>query len=84
MLTGLSHLWSVNMCFTDQNIVDEKNRVIFFLAIMFTPNSSFCVISVDDSRKLVTVWAKYLCAPEISHRVLSENGIANRPWGYRL
>ena len=46
-------------------------------------NGSFFVFSADDSKKLVTVLAKDLGAPERS-RVLSENSMVNRLWNYRL
>ena len=38
----------------------------------------FFVFSADDSKKSVTVWAKYLSALEKSYCVLSENDIVNR------
>ena len=34
------------------------------------------MFSTDDSKKLVTVWAKYLNAPERFYLVLSENSVA--------
>ena len=34
------------------------------------------MFSADDSKKLVTVWAKYLNAPERFYLVLSENSMA--------
>ena len=61
---------------------DEKNEVIC-LVIMFTPRvmviqmsqmTHFFAFSTDDSKKLVTLWAKYFNAPERSYQVLSENG----------
>ena len=36
--------------------------------------------SANDSKKLVTVWAKYISASERSYLVLSENGMANVLW----
>ena len=42
---------------------------------------------VTDSKKLVTVWVKYLeylTALERSYWVFSENGMVNRLWSYRL
>ena len=50
--------------------VEEKN-VIICLVIMFIPRVMvfkmsvilFCVFSADNSKKLVTVWARYLGVP---------------------
>ena len=39
----------------------------------------FC-ISADDSKILVTVWAKYTSASERSYWVISENGMVNLIW----
>ena len=39
--------------------------------------------SADES-KIVTVWEKYLSAPERFYWVLSEKGMVNRLWSYRL
>ena len=36
-------------------------------------NGTFFAFSANDSKKLVTVWTRYLIAPERSYRVLSEN-----------
>ena len=47
-------------------------------------NVSFFVNFVDDSKTLVTVQAKHLSAPEKYFRVLSENGMVNWSWSYRL
>ena len=33
----------------------------------YVKNSSFFLFSANDSKKLVTVWAKYLSAPARSH-----------------
>ena len=69
----------------------EKNGVIC-LVIMFTSrvlviknvkNGPFFMFSADDSKKSVTLWAKYLSVPERSYCVLSENDMVNRLWGYR-
>ena len=38
-------------------------------------NQKFFVFSLDDSKTLGTVWAKYLNASERSYCVLSENGM---------
>ena len=38
-------------------------------------NCSFFVFSVDDSKYLATVWAKYLSTSERSHLILLENGV---------
>ena len=65
-----------------------KNEVIC-LVIRFTSRvmvfkmseiANFFVFSADNSKKLVTIWAIYLSAPERSHQVLSENGMVNRLW----
>ena len=40
----------------------------------------FFVFSADTSKKLVTVWAKYLNAPERSYWVLSKHGMVDRLW----
>ena len=37
-------------------------------------NGPFFAFSANDSKKLVTVWTKYLTALERSYRILSENG----------
>ena len=47
-------------------------------------NGSFFIFSADDSKILVLVWASHLNAPERSYSVLSENGVVNRLWSYRL
>ena len=46
------------------------------------PGSVF-VFSANDSKKLVTVWAKYLSVPKRSYRVILENGMVNRLWSFR-
>ena len=81
--------WNIPMERTGKG--NEKNGAIF-LVIMFTPrvmfikmpkNGSFFLFSANESKKLVTVWAKYLSAPERSYWFLSENGMVNRLWSYR-
>ena len=47
---------------------------------VYVKNDSF--FSAGDSKKLVTVRAKYLSAPERSYCVLSENGVFNILWSY--
>ena len=47
------------------------------------PNWLIFVFSAHDSKKLVTVCAKYLNASERSYRVLSENAMVKRLWIYR-
>ena len=41
------------------------------------------VYSADESKMLVTVWAKYLSISKRSYLVFSENGMVNRLWSYR-
>ena len=38
------------------------------------------VFSANDSKKLATVWAKYITSSESSYWVLSENGVVNVLW----
>ena len=46
--------------------------------------AQFFVFSADDRKKSVIVCTDYLSALGRSYRVLSENGIFNRLWSYRL
>ena len=48
------------------------------------PDCTFFVCSADGSKKLVTVYAKHLSVPQRSFLVLSENGMVNKLWSYRL
>ena len=71
---------------------DEKNGatcpVIIFpprvMVIKMLKIAHFFVFFAYDSKKLVTVWAKCLSAPERSYWVISENGMVNRLWSYHL
>ena len=64
-----------------------KNGVICFfinsaprvMVIKMLVMAHFC-ISADDSKILVTVWAKYISASERSYWVISENGMVNLIW----
>ena len=53
------------------------------LSKLLSLKSHFFVFCADASKKLVTVWAKYLTAPDRSHLVLSKNGMIYRLWSYR-
>ena len=58
--------------------VHEKNSVtclvMFTLRVMIIKMSKIVfVFSADDSKKLVTVWVKYIDASEISYLGLLEN-----------
>ena len=71
--------------------VDEKNGSFLQLSYLLSELWSLkCqkwlifVFSADDSKKLVTVRVTFLSAPEKPYRVLSENCMVTRPWGYRL
>ena len=69
--------------------VDEKNGVIC-LVVMFASRvmaikmskMAHLLFSADDSKKLVTVWARYLSVTKTAYRVLSENRMPNRLWSY--
>ena len=65
--------------------VDEKNGliclVIKYMVSKMSKNGSFFVFSAHGSKRIVTVWKKYLKATEGSYWVLSEN-IVNRLWSY--
>ena len=52
------------------------------VAVIKMSHGSFFVFSSDDSKKLVTVWKKYLSTPERCYWGLSENDIINRLWNY--
>ena len=63
------------------------------LVIMFTPRvtvikmskmARFFVFSANNTKIFVTVWTKYLNAPERFYWVISANGMGNRLWGYIL
>ena len=65
---------------------DEKNGLIC-LVIIFTTKvmvisiseiALFFVCSADDNKKLLTVWTKYLRAPERSYSILLENGMGKK------
>ena len=45
------------------------------MVIKMSKMAHFFVFSADGSKKPVTVWAKYLSAPERSYLVLSENAM---------
>ena len=72
--------------------VEEKSGVIC-LVIMLTPRvtnikmsqMAHCfVFSANGSKKIVRIRTKYLSAPKRTYCVLSENGIVNILWRYRL
>ena len=80
--------WNAKMKYsipTERTEIDDANRVIC-LVIMFTTRvvvnelskMADVVFSADDSKKLVTICAKYLSAPESSYWLLSEKDTVNR------
>ena len=58
--------------------------ILRVVIIKMSKIAEFFVFSADDRKKSVTVCTDYLSTLGRSYRVLSENGIFNRLWSYRL
>ena len=84
---------SIELNFEGLKMQKWKKYGVICLVIIFTPKvtiikmaqmAHFFVFSANGSRRFAPILAKYLRAPERTYCVLSENGMVNILWRYRL